>query len=540
MKRAELFLFSYCIIGLMVCVLFSRSLKKTNEHISINKEIPQVKIKNFSWSHDEIKIKMKKEEDLAVQAVFFNSSVPDTFLLSNEKLALSFSPKNFWMLRVPASTKNRAPVYEFNNACVLGFRYLNTLKCESSEWSYFTFPEKKNDFYAASIITDPANLFDFEKGIYASGSAQLYENSSTVFSRGWWLSPGNWLNRGKKWEKKAVFQFLNTEGELLFSANCGLRIQGNATRGFPQKSFRLRAKKTVEKKTFDFDFFGKGGKPFYKSLILRNSGNDWGRTMFADNFIQSCIPESYIDKQLFIPVILYLNGIYWGLYSLGERPDEDYLAGKYNVKKKKVTIVDGETLNYGNENVKEKYVELVHKCRNNKITAFEKLENEIDIENFASYIAIQLYCVNTDLESPNIRVYQIQDSKWRWVLKDLDCSYSYSGHQAFAANMFKQLVESNSTAGVIFKSCMKYTQFKKILLKKLNYLLSGPLNKNVQLNRLDVFQQKFAKGIKSQIDRWRKPVSEKEWYGYIDGFRNFINLREAVIKKQMQNYLSFG
>lgn len=505
--------------------------------------MPMVKFQGLSIKNNAFNIKLKNKDKLSLQVIFFNSARPDTVWFSDKTNFGSFSNANFWMIREPSSAKQRAPVYDFDNAFVMASRYVNKSQKEFGEWCYETVLEQKHDFYSMSIITDPKNLFEFENGIYVNGAAQLYENSRFVFGRRWWLDPGNWANHGKGWERKTVFQFLDPAGKSLYTTSCGMRIHGNATRGFPQKSFRLIADKKYGKRSFEFDFFGTGEKQTHKSLILRNSGNDWGRTMFADYFIQSGIQGNFIDKQLFVPVDVFINGLYWGIYCLCERPDEDYLAQKYAVKKKNITIIEGEELDFGDEAVKEQYLTIISDCRNaekNFDELYRKLEEKIDLDNFASYMAIQLYAVNTDLQSPNIKVYCIKNGKWRWMLKDLDCSYSYSGNNSFSTDMFHQLINANTTAGVIFKACMKNSQFRKLLHQKITYLLRGPLNKDLQLKRLDEFRKKFKKSIKRQISRWRKPASESIWLKYIEDFGKFIELREAEMKKQMKQHLTFG
>ena len=57
----------------------------------------------------------------------------------------------------------------------------------------------------------------------------------------------------------------------------------------------------------------------FKSLVLRNSGNDAGSTFLRDGFIQTIIKDRMdIDNQAYQPVLVYLNGEYFGLLNLRE------------------------------------------------------------------------------------------------------------------------------------------------------------------------------------------------------------------------------
>lgn len=542
MKRQELFLFAYSLIGMTISYLTFCVFENHNIEFLLQKQLPAVNFTKLKFSNNTFEYRIKKKKGLETQVVFFDAFKPDTFFLDDCEGKVNIAQTNMWMMREPSSAKQRAPIYGNDNGFVFASRSINPVHNTCSEWRYTTLFQKRNDFYSVSIITDPSNLFDFYKGIYTNGSTHLFENTKTKFSAAWWLNPGNWQNKGKEWERDAVFQYLDPLGKQVFSASCGIRIHGNASRGFPQKSLRIVADKSHGTASFTYHFFTKKNEK-YKSLILRNSGNDWGRTMFADSFIQSCVPEGFVDKQLFVPVEVYINGLYWGIYSLCERPDENFLARKYKTKKSKITIVEGELLDYGNETVKNEFTSMILDCwkeHGNKLDFYNELCEKIDIDNFISYIAIQIYAVNFDLETPNVKAYRIGNGKWRWILKDLDCSYSYSSDHAFETDMFDKLLNSNTTAGVIFKACMYSDQFKKNLKDKINHLLNGPFSKKVQLAKLNALKLKFKNSIAKQISRWRKPSSEFDWNFYINGFAKFIEKREEYLKRHMHKHLMIG
>ena len=144
-----------------------------------------------------------------------------------------------------------------------------------------------------------------------------------------------------------------------FQVDCGIRIQGGGGRWDKglydhKQSFGLRFRRQYGTGTLDYPVFesapfqaeGEAGK--YDSLILRAGHNkSWGATW--DNVHTVYTRDQYgRDLQLAMSQIgsrgtfvhLYLNGIYWGLYNLCERPDhafsasylegteEDYYSGK--------------------------------------------------------------------------------------------------------------------------------------------------------------------------------------------------------------------
>jgi len=116
-----------------------------------------------------------------------------------------------------------------------------------------------------SIIVEPGDLLDYEKGIDVPGN--FFDPTNLL---PFWT--GNYYQKGSEWERRAVVEYLEN-GELKYRTDVGLRIHGEFTRSFPIKSLRLYARN--KEGEFTYPFFGRKG---YKKLILRNSGNDWEAT----------------------------------------------------------------------------------------------------------------------------------------------------------------------------------------------------------------------------------------------------------------------
>jgi hypothetical protein len=65
-------------------------------------------------------------------------------------------------------------------------------------------------------------------------------------------------------------------------------------------------RKDYGKASIDYDIFGDNPNYSFSSLILRNSGNDWDKTMFRDLLMHSLLKESRLDLQNYLPV----SGLY--------------------------------------------------------------------------------------------------------------------------------------------------------------------------------------------------------------------------------------
>ena len=125
--------------------------------------------------------------------------------------------------------------------------------------------------------------------------------------------------------------------------NLGIRIKGSSSRNNPGKSFNLHPHKKygnsiIEAKLFDDNYDIKRNLiNKYKSISLRCI-YDQGR--LKDKFGRDLF---YSRKSLTAgnmrPIILFLNGEYWGLYIMQEKLDNNFIENNYLIPSENVAIV---------------------------------------------------------------------------------------------------------------------------------------------------------------------------------------------------------
>ena len=175
-----------------------------------------------------------------------------------------------------------------------------------------------------SIVTPPDALFG-ANGIYAN--------------------PGG---RGDAWERAASVELIYPDGRPGFQENAGLAIHGNISRdkGFtPKHSFNALFRGRYGATKLDFPLFTNSTVQKFDRLVLRAGSTDtWPCTEWSSlvdgvpRWVRaeaSGVRDQWVrDAQLDLGhpsghgtyAQLYLNGIYWGLYNVCERPDDDFAA----------------------------------------------------------------------------------------------------------------------------------------------------------------------------------------------------------------------
>ncbi len=316
--------------------------------------------------------------------------------------------------------------------------------------TYFVDP-KASDRYSLpviSLVSDPSNLFDYNTGIYVKGKFydELYDGALES-----WELDGNYTQTGREWEREVHLDFFDTEGVLGFSQNVGIRIHGGATRTYPQKSLRLYARKEYGEKDINYPIFN-GQKIWVKdkvaekfeTLLLRNSGNDWHYTLFRDAMMQSLMEYTSLDLQAYQPVIVFINGEYWGIHNVRERVDEHYFKSYYNIDKEELVILeDNGVLDEGRDGDEKHYHDMIDYIKKNSLEDAEHykyITTLVDTDNLIDYYIAQIFFGNTDWPGNNNRFWRKRvdynpdnlyghDGRWRWILFDTDFGfglYKYS------------------------------------------------------------------------------------------------------------------
>ena len=151
-------------------------------------------------------------------------------------------------------------------------------------------------------------------------------------------------------EIPAHVELIEPNGTVGFSQIAEIEIHGMGSASADQKSIALKAKKSLGGKEFDYPVFSDLDFDAYRSLVVRNSGQDNNLTMFRDAMASSLVRdlsdvEGIITKpklytQGHRPSVVYINGEYWGLYNLRERADKRYVKVHFDLDDDEIDLIE--------------------------------------------------------------------------------------------------------------------------------------------------------------------------------------------------------
>ncbi|MDF2904864.1 MAG: hypothetical protein K0R34_185 [Herbinix sp.] len=434
--------------------------------------------------------------------------------------------------------------------------------------------DKRYDTLVFSITTDPYNLYDYEYGIFVEGKLRsdwIKENPHDKIEPN---DPANFNMRGRESEREVFLEVIEPDGTPVLSQKAGIRTYGGWSRANKQKSVKMYARKEYDEENnkFRYEFFpertGTDGKVLdaFKQLVLRNCGNDNGFAFIRDELFQTLAAQAgYQDHVAVRPAAMYVNGDYRGFFWLHEVYGDDYFEDHYGDYIGEFQILEGgETFKEidedgSNETFVNDYTQMYDKFSATDLTVeanYQELCEQMDVENYLAYYALQVYIGNEDWPHNNYKTYRYYttdgevyreapfDGKWRYLLHDLDFSTGIYGTGALVDNIEKYIGPNGEVreACPLFGQLMQRTDCREIFIKQTEDLINGafaPKNLNKVLDEMNATRKNELKHVygKNLIEDWVKPDQLDYQLGVL---KNYAKERASHILTKYQNYFGLG
>ena len=416
-------------------------------------------------------------------------------------------------------------------ATVLRLRSYNNGKPASDVLTktYFVSENIKNKYSidVLSVVTDSLSLFSNDSGIYVPG--KMYDGQNALVA--------NYTQKGDSWERAAHFELFNNNGDLLYGQNAGIRIHGGKTRRAPQKSLRIYSRDKYYDDYFEYKFIPERDYAGYKNFIVQTLFSSERGIVLNDIIINQLVKSLNTNVMLARPVVLFVNGEYWGLHTIRERTDEYYLENLYGIEHDSINILsnsgeveEGNNLHY---RVLKEYLN-THNLKDN--SSFGYVDNKIDIDGFIDYFIIQSYFDNYD-NPYNFEFWSSLDenSKWKWILYDLD-----AGFRNHKSNTFEYLLNESkfvpSYYTLVPTSLFENENFKNKFISRYTELLNGIFKPDTLIEIIEKYDNIYRPEIQEHINRWNYPESLSFYDKMIDSLKTFASQRPCFIRSYLMDY----
>lgn len=304
-------------------------------------------------------------------------------------------------------------------------------------------PEVVNDWNYSNTIKD--DLKSVPTMSLAMDVVDWFGGSSSVSQGGVYAHP-QWEDRyGPEAERAVSVEYYDPSTSEQFQIEGGVRLAGGSSTNpwkMDKLSMRLKFTEAYGPTKLRFDLFGDDATDQFDTLVLdARMNNSWAygggvkvkgsRPWISGTVVQRDVAQYTRDQYVadiqnamggYGPhgrhVHLYINGLYWGLYWIHERPDEHfaaaYLGGEdedYDaLKHNSGTVINGSGADYNR----------MFNIANGGLSSdakYREIQQYLDVPNLIDYMITNFYVGNTDWAHQNwyaTRSRVAADGRWRY------------------------------------------------------------------------------------------------------------------------------
>ena len=385
-----------------------------------------------------------------------------------------------------------------------------------------------------SLCADSLSLFDYDTGLFVRG---WYHDSLYAYNT------GNYFQRGRHWERTASVNYMTSDGVSL-TQDCGLRVHGNSQRVLAQKGLSLYARREYGDRYFSHRFFDQQPRDRYRRLVLRPWSTSWSGAGIEDWLCQHLAEPLRFDNLATQPVVLFINGEYWGIYFLEEKADEHYVEEHHGIP-----TTESDLLAYWGGEVENgsvaRWGELFRWLETADLRRgkdYDYLASQVDVDALMDYMLMQILILNDDWPVSNVRQWAAHNGKWRWIFFDADGALSsfpdnaaildYMTYNASGASMHTSLQST-----LLFRRILANRHFLERSMERMREIVGSVFTYRHTSSLLHDIVQQLEPEVPYQVKRFDKPSSMVRWKMSISVIDDFLRTEpEAMVNEYAQYF----
>lgn len=347
-------------------------------------------------------------------------------------------------------------------------------------------------------------------------------------------------------ERETYLTYYEADGKIGTQFPAGLKAKGRGTLEYiHQKSLAIHLRGSYGQGSVVYPFFEGLQFTEFTSLVLRNGGQDYSAARMRDSFISRAVVGLNIETAATRPVVVYVNGEYYGLYDLNEDLNAGYLETHYGADPDAVDcIMRNATATQG---TKTDFLR-VRKFAVNADMADDDVYNEfcqwVDADYFMDYIIVQSYTANSDMFNQKYWRSHDYSVKWRPVFYDLDFCFSNGPTRDGAGWYFtpEGIASANGSKSNMDIPCglVKNKGWRDRYIDRYVELVMTYFKPDRLVPLIDEMAGELEPEMERHIKRWGTPGSVTKWKSAVDKLKSIVTNRPDYALEQLRKYFGLS
>jgi hypothetical protein len=381
-----------------------------------------------------------------------------------------------------------------------------------------------------SITTDSLNLWDYNTGIYVMGPNA--SNTSPYFGANFW----------QDWSKDATIEYFDKGQNSIAKFDAEISIYGNYSRAKPQKSFEIKLSDRYGTSDINYQFYP--DKPYIdkaSDLILRNAGTDWNVVHFRDALMERVMRNTNVGYLATQPVIMFLNGAYWGVYHINENHDSHWVKDNFGLGSKDISFLkeSGSTIEV-KDGSDATFWDMYNYATSQSPTSasyYDHMNSVLDLKNYADYFAAETFYNNGDWIGDwtnNIKLWRSNEvgGKWKYFLYDTDFGLGLNG--SVNDNRLSSAINPASFSYIseMFDKITDNPNFKRYFINRYADLINTIYLPSNMSDEIDHFKDSMSYDMTAHFAKWGS--NSATWQSKINSMITFVNARPNIVRDQIK------
>lgn len=409
---------------------------------------------------------------------------------------------------------------------------------DSKTAAYYIGYNTDSDYVGLPVISlelSPEEMFSFENGIYVPGKS-YYDGYIQGDS-----FRGNFLR--KEVAAHGQLEYYESSKDRTYYTGVSVSIYDDERRHGDQKSLLVTPDRDYPVGTSLDEYCNEKTGNF----VLLAGGWD-NSTRIRRYLVNDLVEGTSVITRDYTPCIVFINGEYWGLYSISNDYNAKYFQKKYDIDDNMIVVANESASSVA---YSEFYDYVVNTDFSNNEN-YEIVKTMMDVSNYIEFMCTNILIGNTKMnknisacvfKTVNNTGTGYSDGKWRWALNNVDCSMgnpsSYIDDHT-VGDYSKAIMNTYLSPGIrdndFFNSLLQNDSFAEEYIKTMDNLINNYFTidcVNEKLGELDI---NLSKAVIASNKRFTK-VDDKQFNVEIDRIYNFFNKRESYLRLYTEEYI---
>jgi len=136
------------------------------------------------------------------------------------------------------------------------------------------------------------------------------------------------------------------------------------------------------------------------------------------------------------------------------------------------------------------------------------------------------------------------DSKWRYIIYDLDLSFDYFDDASYNTPSLEHATNIGNSwpycecSNFFFNKLLENDEFKEQFINRFSFHLNTTFNTERVVDSINKYKEWFEPEMQEHIDRWSYPSDLNKWYDEIEKMISFAEMRPCYMRENIMHFFN--